>query len=676
MLQIYRCLILLFTLFFFTNLMALESNWSIGPESKVRLFSPTTHNNNNTEIILGLEYQLSDGWKTYWQSPGDAGFAQEIKWQDSTNVQSLEILWPTPKQFEILGINSIGYSNEVTFPLKINLKDSLKLTSIFLDINFLICKHICVPGKANLELNIPPGQGKFTSHAFYLEKTLSELPITMSNLDLIIDKKTDIFINKENISFYISMSSEKSFDDPSVFLHTEYGLPVVDPEIKLSNNNKNLEAKFIFDKSLIKDNNISTKFIVADKKQSFEINEIISKSSNNVNLSYNYLFILFIAFLGGIILNGMPCVLPVLSIKVLSMLKNFDKPYSIRKSFILTSLGIVSSFILLAFSFMLLRYLGSSVGWGMQFQQPLFLMMIAFILAFFSFNLLGLYEITLPDFVSEKIFKSLSIKDNTKDFFNGFLTTLMATPCSAPFVGTAITAAFTQSMFMMFFIFLFMSLGLALPYILVAGFPKILFYFPKPGKWMLYIKYFLGLLLLLTLVWIGNILLNHFNYYFIISIIILLIVTLLFNYFFKIKKTIFLISIIVFFTLPNFSFYKSNAITNSKDWLDFNSIKINDLIEKDNIVFVDITADWCATCQYNKIKVIDSKQISKLFSELKVVRVRGDWTKPNSEIEKFLQENNKFGIPFNIIYNKNNIEGIILPELLSKKDIIKALEKF
>ena len=150
----------------------------------------------------------------------------------------------------------------------------------------------------------------------------------------------------------------------------------------------------------------------------------------------------------------------------------------------------------------------------------------------------------------------------------------------------------------------------------------------------------------------------------------------IFSYFFKIKKTIFLISIIVFFTLPNFSFYKSNSITNSKDWLDFNSIKINDLIEKDNIVFVDITADWCATCQYNKIKVIDSKQISKLFSELKVVKVQGDWTKPNSEIEKFLQENNKFGIPFNIIYKKNNTKGIILPELLSKKDIIKALEKF
>ncbi len=675
MLQIFRYLLIFFTIFSFTNLKALETDWSIGNESKVRVFSPNSHSNNNNTIFLGLEYELKEGWKTYWQSPGEGGFPQEINWQNSKNISSVEVLWPIPKYFEILGINSIGYSDKVIFPLKINLVNSLKSTLVILDINYLVCKDICIPGKANLKLTIPSGKGNLTKHAFSLEKSLSQLPTNSNKLDLINNKKINFFSNEENISFYISITSKKSFIDPSVFLHTKYGLPVVNPEIKLSNNNKNLEAKFTFNKNQIKDKEVETKFVISDQNQSFEIFEIVKLTNNNIKLNKSHLIILLIAFLGGIILNGMPCVLPVLSIKVLSMLHRIDKPSSIRKSFILTSIGIFSSFLILAISFIILRYLGTNIGWGMQFQQPFFLLIITIIITFFSFNLFGLYEISMPTFINEKILIGKSFKDNTKDFFNGFLTTLMATPCSAPFVGTAITAAFTQSMTMMLLIFSFMSFGLALPYLILAIFPKLIFYFPKPGKWMLYLKYFLGLLLLLTLVWIGNILLSHYNYYFIISLIILLIITLLLNNFLRVKKIILFVSIIIVFGLSNFSIFEANFKKNDNDWLDFNSVNLEELILQDNIIFIDITADWCATCQYNKINVLNSTEIIEMFSKLKVIKVKGDWTKPDTEIERFLQKNNKFGIPFNIIYNQNNTEGIILPELLSKKEVIKVFGK-
>ena len=675
MLQVFKYLLLFFYIFFFTSAKAIESNWSISNESKVRIFSPNTHNNNNNEIFLGLEYELKEGWKTYWQSPGDGGFPQEIIWDKSKNVSSLEVLWPTPNYFEILDINSIGYSDKVIFPLKIYLIDSSKPTLVTLDINYLVCKDICIPGNANLKLQIPSGKGNLTNHAFYLEKSLSQLPISSNKLDLIDNKKINIFSDKKNISFYFSILSKETFIDPVVFLHTKYGLPVVNPEIKLSKSNKQLEAKFTFNKNLIKDDKVDTTFIIADKNQSIEVNEITSLTSDNIKINNNYFYIIFIAFLGGIILNGMPCVLPVLSIKVLSMLQHLDKPSAIRKSFILTSLGIISSFVILALSFIILRYFGTNIGWGMQFQQPLFLMVIIFILTFFAFNLFGFYEISIPNFIQKKVLFNEPLKSNSKDFFNGFLTTLMATPCSAPFVGTAITAAFTQSMIMMLLIFLFMSFGLALPYLLVAIYPKLIFYFPKPGRWMLYLKYFLGLLLLLTLVWIGNILLNHYNYYLIISLIILLIIMLSLSNFLRIKKTILFISIIIFFSLPYFSIFKASLKKEITDWLDFNNINIQELVLQDNIIFVDITADWCATCQYNKINVLNSSQISEIFTKFKVIKIKGDWTKPDDKIEKFLQENNKFGIPFNIIYNKNNIEGIILPELLSKKEIIKIFEK-
>ena len=282
--------------------------------------------------------------------------------------------------------------------------------------------------------------------------------------------------------------------------------------------------------------------------------EEIIIENNKFIFNNNTLLILLFAFIGGFILNGMPCVLPILSIKVLSMLQHLDNKSSIRRSFFVTSLGIVTSFIMLAILFMLLRYLGVSVGWGMQFQQPVFLMIIALILSFFAFNLLGYFELPIPNFMNNQFVSGLHTHYYLRDFFNGFFVTVMATPCSAPFVGTAIAVAFTQSFTMMLLVFLFMSLGMASPYLVVSLFPNLLNFFPKPGKWMIYLKYILGIFLLVTLIWIGNILLNHFNYYFIICSVCLLVITLTIMRFTRIKKVALSIAIIIFFTLPNFIF--------------------------------------------------------------------------------------------------------------------------
>jgi len=218
-----------------------------------------------------------------------------------------------------------------------------------------------------------------------------------------------------------------------------------------------------------------------------------------------------------------------------------------------------------------------------------------------------------------------------------------------------------------------MSLGMASPYLVVSLFPNLLNFFPKPGKWMIYLKYTLGVLLLATLIWIGNILLNHFNFYFIIFSICLLTITLILIHFMQFKKVVLIISIIIFFIFSNFTFFKSNFLLPESDWIDFNSVNIENLIQEGNIVFVDITADWCATCQYNKINVVNSKMMKEAFDQFDVLKIKGDWTKPNDKIQKFLEKNDKYGIPFNIIYNSNNPNGIALSEILSKNEIIKIL---
>ena len=674
MLKFFKYSFFIFTLLFFINGNALETDWVGGSESQVRIISPIANNNNQNQITLGLEFYLSEGWKTYWKSPGDGGFSQEINWSNSENIKSLDIMWPVPKHFEILGIKSIGYSDKVIFPFKINLKDSNKKTLVVLDINYLICKDICIPANANLELLVSPGKENLTDHTFILEKAISELP--QNSLEFSFLKYTSINFYRYNdlISVEFFAEAKKNFIKPSIFLHTKYGLPVNKPITKLSANGKNFEAKFNFNSDLINDTEINAEIVIVDNNQSYVLNEIITIDEKKIIRSYNYLLILIIAFIGGLILNCMPCVLPILSIKLLAILQYSNNKSSVRKSFLLTSLGIVSSFFLLAIIFILLRHLGYNIGWGIQFQEPYFLMFISVVLILFSLNLFGIFEFSIPKILNFSLINSLQSKNNTKDFFNGFFATLMATPCSAPFVGTALTFAFTQSYFSMLYIFISMGLGMAFPYLFISIFPQLLRFLPKPGIWMLYLKYLLGLLLLGTLIWINNILLSHFNYYFIISSLVLLLVVLILNYFSYYKKTFSIISILIFFILPNFTFFASTFNKFDSNWMDFNNVDIKNLIQNDHIVFVDVTADWCATCQFNKINVLNNILVKEAFEKLNIIKVKADWTKPNENIQKYLQKNNKFGIPFNIIYDRNNPNGIEFSELLSLKEMLSTLE--
>ena len=656
---------------------ALQSEWSLGNEAKIRIISPYTNNNNISEFYLGLEYQLEDGWKTYWKAPGEGGFPQTLDWKKSINISSLEILWPTPEEFEILGIKSIGYKNEVIFPLKLNILDLNKETFFSFDVNFLICKDICIPGKANLELLLPPGEGKTTNHYYYLEKSISEVPITAGKIDELEILNVESF--KDDLFTYINVeaNSKTPFKNPKIFLDSSLGLPVVDAQYSFSSDQKKINANFKFDKILFKENNFDLKILLKDRLQAVEYvkNIIINNTQKTLKYKKSFFYIFFISLLGGFILNFMPCVLPVLSLKLMSVLNKNNSINSIRKNFFSTSLGIIISFFLLSLILLFIRYLGFNIGWGMQFQNPIFLMIIIFILFLFALNLFGLYDIMLPQFISRLIIKKNSYKIAYKDFFNGFFATILATPCSAPFVGTAITLAFTQSYLIMIFIFISMGIGMSFPYILTAIFPSFIFFIPKPGPWVNIFKFILGLLLIGTILWIVYILTNHVNFYFLIISTIILLLNLFFFIFLKKHKNFMtIISLIIFIFLPSFQSLQSKNKFVEDDWIDFNDIIISSLIEENFTVFVDITADWCATCQFNKYNVINSSEVKNNFKNKKVIKIRGDWTKPNKKIENFLNNNNRFGIPFNIIYSKFYKEGIILPEILTVKEVLKTIE--
>tara|TARA_Y100001970_G_scaffold7326_1_gene8349 strand:- start:12641 stop:14689 length:2049 start_codon:yes stop_codon:yes gene_type:complete len=665
--------IILFT-FYFNTSFALSSEWAVGETSKLRLISPYSQNSSKN-ITIGLEYQMQPGWKTYWKSPGDGGFAQNISWENSSNISNIKILWPTPIKFEILGLTSLGYQDNVTFPIEIEIENEFQNVNIDLHVNYLICKEVCIPGDARIFLDIPAGEKKITDNYFDVEQALSKLPEKDFNRSYLKYINANVFEGDNFSTIQIQIESEKSFFNPEIFLHTPFGLPVVQNTNYYSANNKSITAEFDFDKKLISENNFPLEVVLKDVNHNFEhllsiqITKDISNSRENT-----FIFYILISLVAGLILNVMPCVFPILSIKLMSVF-TVDQGKA-RVSFLTVALGIVSSFFLLGMCFLLLQYFNFSIAWGMQFQKPYFLIFITLIISLFMMNLFGQFQINLPQNFSNITFIGLRNKSFLKDFFNGFFATLMATPCSAPFVGTAITAAFTQNYITGMSIFLFMGIGMSSPYLLIALFPKLVNFLPKPGIWMLYVKYFLGLLLFATVVWLSNILLNFFNIYFlVISLFVLLVITYI-RKFPLFKNTIIIASIIfIFFSTSLQIFQQHSSSEQEKDWVSFFTVDIDQLVAQDKIIFLDITADWCATCQFNKINVLNSDTIKKQFKDNDVTLIRADWTKPNERVNLFLEKYDRFGIPFNAFFSKKFPDGILLSELLSEKEIVNAINK-
>ena len=661
---------------FTTPAFSLSTDWVVGDKSKIRLISPYTTSNNSNELILALEYQLDKEWKTYWKSPGGGGFPQNIIWNNSSNIENLKIEWLEPIEFEILGLSSIGYKDNVIFPLIIKIKDKEKITDVNLKINYLVCKDICIPGNANLYLKISPGEGKPTEFLHNIEKAKSTTSI--NNIELSPISNFNVFArsNHKNVLIDIDIATKNFFKNPKIYIHTPFGLPVVKPNLNYSFDYKKIISSFKYDKKQFNLNKFPIEVFIYDENINYIYEDTleIKKVKNNLIVNNSIFFILLISLIGGLVLNFMPCVFPVLSIKLLSVLHTPQK--EIKLSFIITVIGIICSFILLGLFFAVLKQLNFSISWGMQFQEPYFILFILIIISLFFINTLGLFEFNVPKFLS--ISGSIGGDNNffTKNFFNGFFATLLATPCSAPYIGTAVTAAFTQSTTNLLLIFLFMGLGMSIPYFIIIIYPNLINYLPKSGKWTIYFKYFLSFLLFVTILWLINILLGYYNYLFIISFIFLfIIIAIIFRYkYYSSSLTFILIAAI--FSFSSIDFFKNNRILiPDNKWEDFNKIEISSIINNNKIVFLDITADWCITCQFNKMNVINSKKIRNLFKNNDIVLVRADWTKPNIRIDTFLKKYNKFGIPFNAIYSKKYPEGIIMSEILSENEIIKSLDK-
>ncbi|MCY4179950.1 MAG: thioredoxin family protein [Litoreibacter sp.] len=387
------------------------------------------------------------------------------------------------------------------------------------------------------------------------------------------------------------------------------------------------------------------------------------------------------AFLGGVILNVMPCVLPVLTIKFASVLKAGGQSRArVRSGFLATTLGVLAFMWLLAAVLLAIRAGGGSVGWGIQFQSPYFLATLAGLVLLFAANLFGLFEFSLPQSWNTKL--ANTGKDGlVGDFATGALAAVMATPCSAPFLGTAVAVALAGNAPQTLAIFTALGLGLALPYLLVAIWPGLMRGLPKPGPWMVWVKYVMGLLLLASAAWLLWVLSTLVGPVAALIGLVCFAVAVLAIVAIKsggARWGIVAALGIAGICLPAFFAQPVVATAKAEDpigWTSFAPDQIAALVEDGQVVFVDVTANWCPSCKANKRLVLDRDPVLDELSDDDVTPMLADWTKPNEEILAYLQMHGRYGIPFNIVYGPDAPDGIALPELLTPSVVMDAIEQ-
>ncbi|TCS62656.1 protein-disulfide reductase DsbD family protein [Varunaivibrio sulfuroxidans] len=675
---------------------SLASPWSSEQYATVRLESERIATGDKSAITLGLHFKLKEGWKIYWRAPGDAGYPPRIDWSGSQNLDGAHFIWPHPKRFSVLGFETMGYKNEVVLPIRARITDPTKPLVLHAKVDYLACAELCVPYTANITLNVPSGPGAPSAEAHLIQQYVSQVPLTGAAAPIAV--KSAIFRPDPNDPdkgiLRITATARTPFVSPDVFIEGASELVFSAPKTTLNGVDaildvpvegvKYLSAPFTGRKITL---TVVDPPLSAQSDATVKAGAPLATGPAHTG-GVSLLAILGLALLGGLILNLMPCVLPVLSIKLLGVVRHGGGDVrDVRLSFIATSAGIVASFLVLAGALAGLKAAGTVIGWGIQFQQPWFLIAMTVIITLFAGNLWGFFEFRLPYAFSAIGTGGRDHQGLAGHFFSGAFATLLATPCSAPFLGTAVGFALARGTTEIFAIFAVLGIGLALPYLLVAAFPRLATRLPKPGRWMEVLRRILGFVLAATAIWLLSVLKAQVGDTAAILIGALMATSIGVLWLHKRLPERFapagwaaLLSLfIVAFLVPTMAFLRpatpqsqSTPALNAL-WKPFDEAAISRLVAQGKTVFVDVTADWCITCQANKALVLSKDDIMKRLEAADVIAMEADWTQPNDAIARFLSRYDRYGIPFNIVYGPGAPKGVVLPELLTTDAVLNAL---
>ena len=644
---------------------------------------------------VALKTKLDDHWHTYWRNPGDSGEPVHIRWQLPDGVSTGAIVWPLPAPIATGPIINYGFEGTPYFPVPFTVSEDAKLgdsLEISANVYYLVCYDVCIPEQANLSLSVQLGPSQ--------EDTLNKAGIDNALLDApkrgqaqggIELDGFDVAMTVNNLPSDVDLSESYVFVyDQGYLLHSEPQAPVFGSEgIKLTT-----KADYLWDDNppMALDAVVRYKrggkfygeILTFNVGQAVPIGTIDSQADTPVSgaahsSGLNIWTALIGALLGGLILNLMPCVFPVISMKALSIAKAaHGDVQTIRREAWFYTIGVLVTFLALTILLLALKSAGAQIGWGFQLQSPILVGMLALLLFIIGLNLLGLFEFgTRLQNVGGDLGRSGGARGA---FFTGMLAVIVATPCTAPFMAGAIGYALAQPAAITVIVFLALAAGFALPFLLIAYMPSALRLLPKPGLWMVRFKELLSFPMFAAAIWLVWVVVQQAGD---MGLLIILSAMLLFAlglWMLKspksLVKALAIAAMIAGAALPlKLQVSQQTSTAKAAHSTAWSPAAVQAALSEGKTVFVDFTAAWCVTCKVNERLVLSLPKVQARLADDDIVFMVADWTNKNDEIAQELARHGRSGVPLYLVYSSGNnaVSPEILPQILSQNIVLSAL---
>ena len=629
----------------------------------------------NNQLVIGIKMDMQDNWHTYWKNPGDSGGPIKVGWDYSNTILNIgEVLWPAPELIPYPPLMTYGYEDFVIFPFIVNLsvegtsanQEDLEIDAdIEADIDFLICADICVPEKAYIKTSLSE-----MSQDDELDNWVNRVPsITLPTLI----KKDKQFLEIrfsfnekiENIYFYI--------EEKGVVLHSGNQI--------LTKEENNWLLKVPTEKNIDTIDTINGVLNI-DNKNYLISSQLNIKESNSLEITF--LQALVFAFIGGLILNLMPCVFPIISLKILSFVSmGNESNLKIRQHALSFCLGVLVTFLLIGLAMIMLKQAGSYLGWGFQLQSPVIVSILSMIM--FVIGVILLTDIN----IGSSLTKLGGVGSNSifGSFLTGVLAVIVASPCTAPFMGAALGYALIQPSGTTLPVFASLGIGFAIPYLVLAIYPNLINSLPKPGKWMETLKQFFAFPMFATSLWLIWIFSLQTSVDTLINLLIVILVISLLMWMLTIFKSqalklilwILILFVIVFqgIKYDSINVNKIDVVSDNQKYSEFNAWNSNteqSFKNKRQAYLINFTAAWCITCQANDKIALSRPKIRKYMKDNDIEYIVADWTNKNTDILNALESYNRNGVPLYVFWKPGMNESMILPAILTEQILLDSFE--
>ena len=676
----------------------------------VELIAETTVVVPGERFNVALDFRLEPHWHLYWKNPGASGLPVEVEWQLPAGLSAGEIQWPAPERIELGGLMNYGYEDAVTLIVPIQAAQDFELGSavpIKAEVSWLACEEFCMPGDASLSLALTAGAEAVKSGeapAFEAARARLPAPIAPWGVTAVIEGQ-DLVLTIEQVDGLAIPSDLYFYADKE---------GVIEPsalQALSSVGEGQVQLRAELDVAQLQEPSAAVAGVLQSQSGNWSINLRIGADAagaateslagqvpaatgfEGVLLNLGLPGWLLLAFLGGLILNVMPCVLPVLSLKVFSLLKHSgqSRAQALLHGGAYTA-GVVASFLALAAVLLALRAVGERIGWGFQLQSPNFVVVLTVVFFLFALNLMGVFEVgTSLVGADTKVSKR---NDALGSFGMGVLAAVVGAPCMGPLVASVSGIAVQTNAATGLLIFGVMGLGLASPFLFLSVFPKLVAYLPKPGVWMESVKQFMGFLLMAAVVFLALVAGRLGGVDAVIALLIALLVAGLAAWIYgrwsvpvKPKRTQRIAQMISLALLVVASYYAisetkaayenfetGSSVSKNGQWQPWSSERVETELAAGKPVFIDFTASWCLICQVNKKVATHTQATEALFEEYGVVALEADWTRYDSAITTELERFGRSGVPLYVLYAPDG-EVTVLPQSLTNGIVREAVEK-